>query len=169
MPFYYTQLSSINRPTWGAFRNSQRKLLSIPNSGMAVSSDVGHKTDVHPKQKWIVGTRLSKIALTKTYDKNIPYSGPSLDFVNVNENRLEIHFSFSEGLKTADNTSVKDIQIAGTDKVFVSAQAKIKNGKLIVWSKKIKNPRYVRYGFTPFTEGNLVNKFGLPASTFSNE
>lgn len=168
LPFYYVQLSSINRPTWGDFRDSQRRLLEIPNTGMAVSYDVGNETDVHPKKKWTVGKRLSNLALYKNYDFNIADSGPLLDFVNVNGNKLEVHFKHGEGLKTIDTQSIKDIFIAGADKIFVAAKSKIKNNKLEVWSPEIKNPRFVKYAYTPFSQGNLVNKFGLPASTFSN-
>lgn len=168
LPFYYVQLSSIDRGNWGAFRDSQRKLLSIKNTGMVVSSDVGDKTDVHPKQKWIVGERLTKVALANTYQKSIVYSGPLLDYVNVINDKLEVHFKYSEGLKTTDNSEIKDIEIAGDDKVFVKANAEIKDNILIVYSEKIKNPRFVRYGYSSFTHGNLVNKSNLPASTFSN-
>ena len=168
LPFYFVQLSSLERPTWGTFRDSQRKLLAIPNTGMAVSSDVGNKTDVHPKKKWIVGERLSKVALAKTYGTDIPYSGPLLDFVNVEGNKLEVHFKHSEGLTTSNGKEVKDIFIANSNKLFVKAKTKIRNNILEVWSSKIENPRYIKYGYTPFTNGNLINKQGLPASTFSN-
>lgn len=168
MPFYYVQLSSIDRPNWGCFRDSQRKLLDIPNTGMAVSYDVGDKTDVHPKKKWVVGQRLSKVALHNNYDKAVVFSGPLLDFVNVNGNTLEVYFKHSKGLKTINNTAVKDIFIANSDKIFMPAKSKIVKGKLVVWSSEIKNPRYVKYGYTSFSDGNLVNASGLPASTFSN-
>jgi len=168
MPFYYVQLSSLNRPTWGAFRDAQRKLLTIPNTGMAVASDVGHLTDVHPNKKWIVGERLSKIALAKTYDFKLPYSGPLLDYVNTNGNKLTIHFLHGKGLTTVGNEIVKDIFIAGSDKKFVKARSEIKEDVLYVWSPEIKAPRFVKYGYTPFTTGNLTNKYKLPASTFSN-
>ena len=168
LPFYFVQLSSIDRPNWGAFRDSQRKLLSIPDTGMAVSLDIGHKTDVHPKEKWIVGERLAKITLNKNYNSKIPFSGPLLDFVNVKNDTLEVHFKYGEGLKTLDNKAVKDIEIAGEDKVFVKVSTSIKDNLLLVWSKEIKKPRYVRYGYSPYTESNLTNKNGLPASTFSN-
>lgn len=168
LPFYFVQLSSIERPTWGTFRDSQRKLLAIPNTGMAVSSDVGNKTDVHPKKKWIVGERLSKIALHKNYNFTNAYSGPLLDFVNVKGNKLEVHFKHSEGLTTSNGKEVMDIFIANSDNIFVPAKTKIKNNILEVWSSEIKNPRFVKYGNTPFTNGNLINKHGLPASTFSN-
>lgn len=168
LPFYYVQLSSIDRPNWGPFRDSQRSLLEIPNTGMAVSMDVGNKKDVHPKKKWIVGERLSNIALHKSYNFNTAFSGPLLDFVNVKGNILEVYFKYNEGLKTIDNLSVKDIFIANSDKKFVPAKAKIVKNTLQVWSSEIKNPRYVKYGYTSFSSGNLVNKQGLPASTFSN-
>ncbi|GGW36104.1 sialate O-acetylesterase [Arenibacter certesii] len=168
LAFNFVQLSSIERPNWGIFRDSQRRLLSIPNTGMAVSSDVGHPTDVHPKEKWILGKRLSNIALAKNYGINVPYSGPMLDFVNVRNNVLEVHFSHTEGLRTSDGKAVLDIEIAGTDKVFVKAEAQIDNNVLRIWSEQIKNPRYVRYGYSSYTNGNLINKHGFPASTFSN-
>lgn len=168
LPFYYVQLSSIERPNWGLFRDSQRKLLEIPHTGMAVSYDVGNKTDVHPKQKWIVGKRLSNIALPNDYNVDVPYSGPLLDFVNVNGTTLEVHFKYGEGLKTKDNSAVKDVFIASSDKVFIPAEVKIVNNTLLVWSAEIDNPRYVKYGYTSFSDGNLINASGLPASTFSN-
>ena len=169
LPFYYVQLSSINRPNWGAFRDMQRKLLTIENTGMVVASDVGHKTDVHPKQKWVVGNRLAKVALAKTYKKPITFSGPLLDFVNVINDKLEVYFIHGKGLKTKDGLPVKDMEIAGEDKIFVKANTEIKGDMILVWSEKIKNPRFVRYGYSSFTNGNLINKYGLPASTFSNE
>lgn len=168
LSFNYVQLSSINRPNWGKFRDSQRKLLSIPNTGMAVSLDVGHPTDVHPKKKWIIGKRLSRIALAKDYGLNTPYSGPMLDFVNVRNSVLEIHFSHANGLTTNDGKAVRDIEIAAADKVFVKAKSQINNDVLEVWNKVVEKPRYVRYGYSSNTDGNLVNKDGFPASTFSN-
>jgi len=168
MPFHFVQLSSINRPTWGHFRDAQRKLLTLPNIGMAVSSDLGHPTDVHPKQKWIVGKRLSKVALANNYGEKTTFSGPLLDFVNVNKDVLEVHFLYADGLKITNGNTVKDILIAGKDKVFVPAQTEIKKNTLHVWSPKVKAPRYVKYGYKPYTEGNLVNNKGWPASTFSN-
>jgi len=168
LPFYYTQLSSIHRDNWGQFRDAQRKLLSIENTGMAVSSDVGHPSNVHPTQKWVLGERLARIALAKTYKKPIAYSGPLFDYVNIKGHQLEVHFKHNQGLTTIDRSSVKDILIAGENKIFVEATSTIKKNVLIVWSPKIKKPRYVKYGYSSFTNGNLINKNKLPASTFSN-
>tara|TARA_R110002012_G_scaffold318604_1_gene537340 strand:- start:34735 stop:36813 length:2079 start_codon:yes stop_codon:yes gene_type:complete len=168
MPFYYVQLSSIERNGWGEFRDAQRRLLSIPFTGMATSYDVGDKTDVHPTKKWVVGERLSKIALAKTYGFNTKYSGPLFDFVNVNGNKLAVHFSHNIGLQTINNEAVKDIFIAGADKIFVPATTAIDNDILEVWSSEIKNPRYIKYGYSPYSDGNLMNNAKLFAPTFSN-
>ncbi len=168
MPFYYVQLSSINRPNWGEFRDVQRRLMDIPNTGMAVSLDVGHPTDVHPNKKWIIGKRLSKIAMAKSYGTQIAHSGPLLDFINIEGNKLEVHFLFGDGLTISEGDVVQDISIAGMDKKFVKATTEIIGSVLMVWSPEIEHPRYVKYGYTPFTQGNLVNKAGLPASTFTN-
>ena len=135
---------------------------------MAVSYDVGNKTDVHPRKKWVVGKRLSNIALHKDYNVTISFSGPLLDFVNVIGTTLEVHFRYGEGLKSTDNQAVNDVFIAGSDKRFVPAESKIVNNTLVVWSSEIENPRFVKYGYTSFTDGNLVNEAGLPAPTFSN-
>ncbi len=168
MPFYFVQLSSINRPTWGTFRDSQNRLQCIPNTGMVVSSDLGNPTDVHPKQKWKIGKRLSLVALAKKYGKNLRYSGPTLDYVNIRKNKLIVHFTHADGLTTKNNKPLKDILIAGIDLKFKVAKVKIQGNTLILSSKNIENPRFVSYGYRPFTEGNLINKAGLPASTFSN-
>ncbi|MCK0135449.1 sialate O-acetylesterase [Arenibacter sp. S6351L] len=168
LPFNFVQLSSMDRPNWGAFRDSQRRLLSIPNTGMVVSSDLGHPTDVHPKEKWELGKRLSNTALAKNYGVDIPYSGPLLDFVNVRNKVLEIHFLHAEGLRTKDGKIVLDIEIAGADKIFLKAESQIDNEVLKIWNEQIKNPRYVRYGYNSYTNGNLTNMHMMPASTFSN-
>jgi sialate O-acetylesterase len=168
MPFYFVQLSSIQRSTWGEFRDHQRKLLTIPHTGMAVSLDVGHPTNVHPTKKWVIGKRLAQIALHKTYQYKLPYSGPLFDFVNVKNNTLEVHFTHHNGLKTNDNKPLQDIFIAGKNKKFYPATSKIKYNTLILSHPKVPNPRYVKYGYTPYSSGNLTNKYLLPASTFSN-
>ncbi|MCM4152673.1 sialate O-acetylesterase [Arenibacter sp. N53] len=168
LAFNFVQLSSLNRSGWGHFRDSQRRLLSIPYTGMAVSSDLGHPTDVHPKEKWAIGQRLASIALANSYDRDITFSGPLLDYVNVERDYLEVHFTNSDGLRTEDQKEVNDIQIAGMDKIFFPAQSKIKNGTLRIWSHNVKKPRYVKYGYSPYTNANLINGEGWPTSTFSN-
>ncbi len=172
LPFYYVQLSSmeVGRETWGHFRDSQRRLLSvIPHSGMAVSSDVGHRTDVHPIDKKPVGERLARWALADTYNFNIEKSGPLFKNANFAKGKATIYFTNAEKLNTADGKAVNSVELAGADKVYYPAKAQIIGNTLEAKSDQVPNPRYVRYGWASFSEGNLVNEVGLPASTFTSE
>ena len=171
LPFYFVQLSSIDRPSWTWFRDSQRRLMAeIPHTGMAVSSDRGDSLDVHPKQKREVGERLAAWALNKTYGyKNVIPSGPLYKSVVFSGGAAYISFDYAEELSTSDGKSLRTFEVAGDDGLFYPAQAVVENGKIKVWSDKVKEPETVRYGWQPFTRANLVNGAGLPASTFRAE
>lgn len=170
LPFYYVQLSSLNRPSWTWFRNSQRKMMeTIPNCGMAVSSDRGDSLDVHPRYKREIGERLARWALNKTYGQPIVPSGPLYRTVEFKNTAAYISFDYAEGLHTSDGQSLRTFEIAEHDGLFVPAQAEIVDGKVKIWSEKIAHPKLVRYGWQPFTEANLVNAEELPASTFRTE
>jgi len=171
LPFYFVQLSGIDRPSWTWFRDSQRCLMTeIPHTGMAVSSDKGDSLDVHPKQKKEVGERLAAWALNKTYGyKNVIPSGPLYKSVVFSGGAAYISFDYAEGLSTSDGKPVRTFEVAGDDGLFYPAQAVVENGKIKVWSDKVKEPETVRYGWQPFTRANLVNGAGLPASTFRTE
>lgn len=168
LPFYFVQLSSLNRPSWPHFRDSQRRLTeTIPFTGMAVSSDVGDSLDVHPKNKCPVGERLAAVALHDTYGKNIEYSGPVFDKAYVKSGKLYVEFTHAKGLCTSDGEPLRTIEIAGKDKIFRPVTAVIKNGKVII--EVTEKPKYIRYAWQPFTRANLVNQSGFPASTFCEE
>lgn len=170
LPFYYVQLSSLNRPTWPRFRDAQRRLMyQIPNTGMAVSTDVGNPKDVHPKDKWPVGERLSRWALAEQYGVDVVKSGPLFAYFNIDDDEMEVHFDYAEGLKTLDGAPLRGFEIAGADGVFHAAKGKIKGDKVILKSDKVEAPRWIRYAWEPYTEANLCNEAGIPASTFSNE
>lgn len=170
LPFYYVQLSSIDRPSWTWFRDSQRRMMyTIPNTGMAVSSDRGDSLDVHPRYKREIGERLARWALNKTYDRQIIPSGPLFRSVEFKGNAAFITFDYAEGLHTSDSQPLRTFEIAEHDGLFVPAQAEIIDGKVKVWSEQIANPKLVRYGWQPFTRANLVNGEELPASTFRTE
>ena len=170
LPFYYVQLSSIDRPSWTWFRDSQRRMMyTIPNTGMAVSSDRGDSLDVHPRYKREIGERLARWALNKTYDRQIIPSGPLFRSVEFKGNAAFITFDYADGLHTSDGQPLRTFEIAEHDGLFVPAQAEIIDGKIKVWSEQIANPRLVRYGWQPFTRANLVNGEELPASTFRTE
>lgn len=171
LPFYFVQLSSINRPSWTWFRDSQRRLMEkIPYMGMVVCSDRGDSLDVHPKMKKEVGERLAAWALNKTYGrKDVVPSGPLYKSIQINGEAAYLSFDYADGLTTSDGKPIRTFEVAGEDELFYPAQAVVENGKLKVWSDKVKNPKTVRYGWQPFTRANLVNSAGLPASTFRTE
>lgn len=169
-PFYYVQLSSLNRPSWPHFRDAQRRLMNkIPNSGMVVCSDIGHPTDVHPQKKKEVGERLALWSLAKDYQKSITYSGPLFKSCEFTNGKSKVSFVHGNELTTSDGKELKSFELAGEDMIFKPAKAKIYGNRVIVWSDKISKPKMVRYGWKPYSDGNLVNGEGLPASTFSTE
>lgn len=170
MPFYYVQLSSLNRPSWPAFRDSQLRLMkSMDGVGMAVSSDCGDSLDVHPRHKREVGERLARWSLCQTYGKHITPSGPIYDKVERDGNALIVSFQYADGLTTSDGAAPSCFEIAEYDGLFHKATAQIAGNQIRLTSADVANPRYVRYAWQPFTRANLINGDGLPASTFRAE
>lgn len=171
LPFYYVQLSSLNRPSWPEFRDSQRRMMSeIPYTGMAVSSDQGDSLDVHPTHKRAVGERLACWALNKTYGMSqVVPSGPLFRHADFLENTVYITFDYGDGLKSSDGLPLRTFEIAGREGIYYPAIVQIETGRLKVYSENVKQPCSVRYGWQPFTRANLVNRAGLPASTFKAE
>ena len=173
MPFYYTQLSSHKRPSWHGFRDSQRLLLGqLTNVGMAVCSDIGNKADVHPRRKREIGQRLAAWALNKTYGMtDVVPSGPLFNDVVFNNDLAIVSFDYAEGMTTSDGKAIRTFELAGDDGLFYPAEAKVINetSTIEVKSDKVTAPVAVRYGWQPFTDANLVNAAGLPASTFMSK
>lgn len=171
LPFYYVQLSSIDRPSWPWFRDSQRRMMNtIPATGMAVSSDLGDSLDVHPRNKKPIGDRLGRWALNRTYNHTqVVPSGPMFRNVEFRNGAAYLTFDYGEGLHSADGQPLHTFEVAEIDGLFEPAVAEVEGNHLKVYNKNIKNPRYVLYGWQPFTRANLVNETGLPASTFRTE
>lgn len=167
MPFYFVQLSSLNRPSWPWFRYSQLQLMQqIANTGMAVSSDCGDSLDVHPLRKQPVGQRLARWALNKTYGKSITPSGPIYKGVVRSADSLIVSFDYADSLCTSDGKQPSTFEIAEEEGMYYPATAVIEGNTVRLTSPEVKNPRYVRYGWQPFTCANLINGDALPASTF---
>lgn len=167
LPFYFVQLSSHDRPSWPAFRNSQRLLMSkLENTRMAVCSDFGDRYDVHPRHKKAVGQRLARWALHDLYGFDVVPSGPLFKSIETKDNAIFISFDFAEGLHASDGKTLRTFEIAEQEGQFVPANAEIVGNQVKVWNNSIQNPRFVRYGWQPTTDANLVNGDGLPASTF---
>lgn len=167
LPFYYVQLSSLNRPSWPQFRDSQRRLMyTVPDVGMVVSSDRGDSLDVHPRYKKEVGERLARWALAQTYDYLVVPSGPLVQSVEFVRDTAVVSFDFADCLQTSDQQPLQGFEIATYDGFYFPAQTKIEGSIVKVWSEKVADPRFVRYGWQPFTRANLINGERLPASTF---
>ena len=175
MPFYFVQLapyryggSEVALPEiWEA----QSATLSLPNTGMAVTTDISNLNDIHPKNKQDVGKRLALWALAKTYgQEDLVYSGPLYKSHKVNGATIEISFDHANGgLTSSDDKPLTHFQVAGEDGEFKPAVATIKGDKLIVASDEIANPVHVRFGWHQLAEPNLVNASGLPASPFRTD
>ncbi len=169
MPFYFVQLSSINRPSWSHFRDSQRRMAAeIPNCDFAVSSDKGDPYDVHPKEKAPVGERLARLALNQTYDmSHVAQHGPTPVSAKKTKGKLVIEFSNATELSTSDGKALRGLEIGwavGSLQEIPSEKIKFDGNRIIV--EGYSNLRRVRYAWKPYTDANLVNEAGLPASTF---
>lgn len=168
LPFYYVQLSSIDRPSWTWFRDSQRRLMKcVSNTGMVVSSDQGDSLDVHPANKKPIGERLAYWALNRTYGhEDVLPSGPLFRCAEFRNGAVYVSFDYGDGLGSVDEAPLCSFEVAEEDGVYEPATAVVEDDCLKVYNTNIKNPRFIRYGWQPFTRANLVNKAGLPASTF---
>jgi sialate O-acetylesterase len=176
-PFYFVQIAPIEPGKVNAafLREAQlQTMLSVKNTGMAVTMDIGERTVIHPAQKEQVGNRLAYWALAKDYNvKGIAFSGPVYKQLEKTSNgRLMLTFDHCEQGLTSFGKPLTDFEIAGNDKVFYPAKAMIrndKNGVLIVWSDAVKDPVSVRYAFKNWADGSLFNTQGLPASSFRTD
>ncbi len=178
LPFLFVQLPGFgdynylpSESQWAIFREAQAKSLSLPNTGMAVAIDVGEWNDVHPDRKKPVGDRLALAAEKIAYGESIVYTGPLYQSQTIEGNKIIISFTHTgTGLSTNDGEAPAEFAIAGEDKKFVWAKAKIDRYKIIVSSEEVLNPKYVRYAWADDpVNPNLINKEGLPAAPFRTD
>ena len=179
IPFLYVQLPNFmevnylpSESQWAELREAQLRSLSVPNTGMAVAIDLGEWNDIHPDRKKEVGERLALAAEKIAYgEKDIVYSGPIYQSSTINGNKITISFTNTgSGLITNDGEELSQFAIAGADKKFVWAKAKIEGDKVIVWNDDVSNPMYLRYAWADNPDDpNLYNKEGLPASPFRTD
>jgi len=177
-PFYFVQLASYNAgngnskngSTWAELREAQTMTLSLPNTGMAVTTDIGNSTDIHPKNKQDVGKRLAAIALHHLYNKNVAYSGPIYKSMKVQGNTILINFTNTGSGLMAKNGELRGFEIAGLGGQFFPAVATIEGSQVAVHNDNIRYPAAVRFGWMDdAAEDNLFNKEGLPASPFRTD
>lgn len=179
--FYYVQLANYHAPStepgtpdpWALVQERMRLVLgTTPKTGMAIINDVGDANNIHPANKKDPGERLARWALAKDYGKDMIYSGPLYKSSGVKQGAIRVTFDQSgTGLKSRDGGALKRFEIAGADKVWKWAEAKIDGtDSVIVSSPEVKAPLAVRYAWAANPEGaNLVNSDGLPTSIFRTD
>ena len=178
-PFYTVQLPKIsNRSRWPEFRESQRRLSeSIENSGMVVTIDTGDSLDVHPREKKLLGYRLSFVALAKSYHWAVEYSGPVYSKYELKQDGLYLYFNHANALQ-ADKTIAIDLKgfylygnnRSGTQEIIMEAKdIEIMNAKLKIPIPDGIQLKSLKYAWSPYPISNLINEAGLPASPFKIE
>jgi sialate O-acetylesterase len=178
-PFYFVQLASFNAEngnsrkgsTWAELR-AQTQTLAFPNTGMAVTTDIGNATDIHPKNKQDVGKRLAAIALRNVYGKNIVSGGPVYQFMKVSGNTATLTFTNTGSglIAKGNNGKLSGFEVAGEDKLFYPATATIVGNTVVLSSPAVAHPAAVRFGWADDAGmDNLFNKEGFPASPFRTD
>ena len=174
-PFYFVQLAPFNYGGWVGnplflpqIWEAQTATLSVPHTGMAVTTDIGNLEDIHPRNKQEVGRRLALWALAKTYGReDVTYSGPLYKSMAVEGGTIRLTFdAVGSGLMSRDEMPLTWFEIAGEDKQFVEAKATVDGDTIVVSNDAVAMPVAVRFGWHQSAEPNFVNKEGLPASPF---
>jgi sialate O-acetylesterase len=178
LAFLYVQLANLGKPdkqpvesAWAELRDAQRQALQLPNTGMAVTYDIGEWNDIHPLNKKEVGRRLALESVRVAYhDSSVVSSGPLYQSMEISDNSIILTFK-SSGSGLFTNCLLEGFQIAGADSLFVWANAVVlSRNKVKVWSESVTNPITVRYAWDGNPAGaNLKNKEGLPASPFKTD
>ena len=196
-PFYYCQLANYtakvadpNVQGWADIRAGQEGALEMPKTGQAILIDCGETSDIHPIDKITPSKRLAAVALAKTYNKAIPYSGPVFKAKAIEGDKIRVTYDYLEGglvahplpetyplrkttnttaplVRNSPNSQLEGFALAGADGKWFWADAKIDGDSVIVWSDQVKAPVNVRYAYQSNPTCNLYNKAGFPAAPFS--
>ncbi|WP_238525622.1 MULTISPECIES: sialate O-acetylesterase [Acidobacterium] len=167
LPFLYVQISSFYSPQehWGEIRNAQRLTLALRNTGMAVSLDKGLRNNIHPPDKQTVSHRLALAAYHLAYGEDGTWEGPLFEQVTREGDALRVFFTFAKGLH-AEGGAVRSFEVESADGTWHAASARLDSGSVLVKADGVNAPKAVRYGWASYTDANLYNGAGLPASTF---
>ncbi len=178
LPFLWVQLANFHAPQtqpsqtsgWVLVQEQMLKSLAVDKTGMAVINDIGEANDIHPRNKQDVGKRLALWALANTYGKDLVYSGPLYKSMTRQGDKIRVCFDHTGGgLVAKGNGPLEGFAIAGADKKFVWADAKIDGSCVVVSSPEVKDPVAVRYAWADNPKCNLYNQEGLPASCFRTD
>lgn len=174
-PFYFVQLPNWNNDgdrssnSWAFFREGQANGLKVANTGMAVTIDIGDSGNIHPQNKQEAGRRLALLALARVYHQDLISQGPQFWKHETNGAAIKLYFLHTEGGLVARGGPLKSFAIAGKDKQWHLAHARLAGDTVIVSSKEVSQPVAVRYGWANNPDCNLFNGAGLPASPFRTD
>ena len=171
-PFAWVQLPGFNAPgrDWPMVREAMLKTLALPKTGMAVTIDVGEEDQIHPKNKQEVGRRLSLWALGTVYGHKVPAtSGPLPAGQEIRGREIGLRFTHADGGLRAKGGKLQGFVIAGDDRQWKPAQARIEGGQVVVSSPDVPSPAAARYAWENFPHCNLTNGAGLPATPFRTD
>ncbi len=178
-PFYFVQIAPFNyggdRGQAAALREAQTMTLAVANTGMVVTMDIGNPGNIHPANKQDVGFRLAQWALAKSYGRELVYSGPLLRGHRREAGAIRLEFDHAAGgLTTRDGEAPSHFQIAGADRLWHAAQARIEHRAdegwtVVVASPAVSEPVAVRYAWGAADQPNLRNAAGLPAPSFRTD
>ncbi len=167
-PFLFVQIANFtagHNSEWPEVREAQLETLSLANTGMAVTIDIGNPTDIHPKDKKDVGLRLALAARAVAYGEKLEFSGPLFRQATTEGGSLRVWFDHA-GNMTSKSAKIGGFEIAGSDHKFQPAEARIEGSSVVVSNAEIPSPKFVRYGWSDNPECSLFNGQGLPASPF---
>lgn len=186
-PFLFVQIANFGKTTeqpvestWAELREAQTLSLSVPNTGMATAVDLGTGGNIHPPNKRDVGLRLALVAKAKVYGKkDIVWSGPTHDTMKIEGGKIRISFKHAKGLTVRNKTSLgvtlegeptpQGFAIAGVDKKWLWASAKLDGETVVVWNDQVQKPVAVRYAWSDNPAINLYNGAGLPVMPFRTD
>lgn len=173
-PFYWVSLANYKVPedktglSYAFLREAQTQTLALPNTGQALAVDIGNPDDIHPTNKQEVGRRLALLAKHRVYGVIGDDTGPTFASATREGAALRVRFTHADGL-IAHDKPVQSLELAGADRVFHPAEAKIDRGTLLVISPQVRDPVAVRYAWKNSPEANLYNGAGLPAVPFRTD
>lgn len=170
-PFLFVQLANFKTSPdsqWPELREAQLQTLALKNTGMAVTIDIGNPDDIHPTNKQDVGKRLALAARAIAYGEKLEYSGPLFRQATQEGAALRVWFDHAAGL-TAKGGALAGFEVAGADKKYAPAEARIEGATVVVSSAAVPVPVYVRYAWSDTPDATLFNGAGLPASPFRSE
>lgn len=171
-PFLFVQIANFtsnDSESWATIREAQRRTLSVANTAMAVTIDIGNPGNVHPADKQTVGARLALAARALAYGEQTEYSGPLFRLAAPDGPGMRVWFDHAGDQLSAKGGSLEGFEIAGDDHRFVKADARIEGSTVVVTSPRVPAPAFVRYGWANAPVVNLYNSTGLPASPFTSE